>query len=285
MATKITVDDTEITIMTVDEKDFISLTDMLKAKDGDFFISDWLRNRNTVEFLGIWEQIHNPDFNYGEFAIIRSQAGLNNYKISVKEWVEKTNAIGLRATAGRYGGTYAYKDIAFEFGMWISPQFKIYLIKEFDRLKEEEQARLGWDIKRNLAKINYRVHTEAIKENLIPPELTVQQRGFVYASEADVLNMALFGITAKKWREKNPDAKGNIRDYAEISQLVCLSNLESLNAVFIHEGLSQSDRLRKLNAVAITQMKTLTEDVGVTKFEAANSKRKSLPEPKDGDVR
>jgi len=256
---------------------------MLKAKDGDFFISDWLRNRNTVEFLGIWEQIHNPDFNYGEFAIIRSQAGLNNYKISVKEWVEKTNAIGLRATAGRYGGTYAYKDIAFEFGMWISPQFKIYLIKEFDRLKEEEQARLGWDIKRNLAKINYRVHTEAIKENLIPPELTVQQRGIVYASEADVLNMALFGTTAKKWREKNPDAKGNIRDYAEISQLVCLSNLESLNAVFIHEGLSQSDRLRKLNAVAITQMKTLTEDVGVTKFEAANSKRKSLPKPKDSD--
>jgi hypothetical protein len=285
MAIKIMVDDTEITVLTIDEKDFISLTDMLKAKDGEFFISDWLRNRNTVEFLGIWEQIHNPDFNYGEFAIIKSQAGLNNYKISVKEWVEKTNAIGLRATAGRYGGTYAYKDIAFEFGMWISPQFKIYLIKEFDRLKEEEQARIGWDIKRNLAKINYRVHTEAIKENLIPPELTAQQRGIVYANEADVLNMALFGITAKKWREKNPDAKGNIRDYAEISQLVCLSNLESLNAVFIHEGLAQSERLRKLNAVAITQMKTLIEDMGIAKLEAANSKRKSLPDPKDGDER
>jgi len=282
MATKIMVDDTEITVLSIDEKDFISLTDMLKAKDGEFFISDWLRNRNTVEFLGVWEQIHNPDFNYGEFAIIRSQAGLNNYKISVKEWVQKTNAIGLKATAGRYGGTYAYKDIAFEFGMWISPQFKIYLIKEFDRLKEEEQARLGWDIKRNLAKINYRVHTEAIKENLIPPELTPQQRSIVYASEADVLNMALFGTTAKKWRDKNPDAKGNIRDYADISQLVCLSNLESLNAVFIHEGLSQSDRLKKLNAVAISQMKTLTEDMGVTKLEAIDNKRKSLTNGKDG---
>ena len=172
MNSKLIVHGTEIAVTTIDDKDYISLTDMLKAKDGDFFISDWLRNRNTVEFLGIWEQIHNPDFNYGEFAAIRSQAGLNSYKLSVKEWVEKTHAIGLRAKAGRYGGTYAYKDIAFEFGMWISPEFKIYLIKEFERLKAEEMKQLGWDIKRNLAKINYRIHTDAIKENLIPPELS-----------------------------------------------------------------------------------------------------------------
>ena len=186
---KIVVNGAEITVTTIEDKDYISLTDMLKAKDGDFFISDWLRNRNTVEFLGIWEQIHNPNFNYGEFATIRSQAGLNSYKLSVKEWVEKTNAIGLRAKAGRYGGTYAYKDIAFEFGMWISPEFKIYLIKEFERLKSEEMKQLGWDIKRNLAKINYRIHTDAIKENLIPPELSARQISLVYANEADVLNM------------------------------------------------------------------------------------------------
>ena len=269
MANKLTVSDTQITILTIDDKDYISLTDMIKAKDGDFFISDWLRNRNTVEFLGVWEQIHNPDFNYGEFAIVKSQAGLNSYKLSVKEWVEKTNAIGLRATAGRYGGTYAYKDIAFEFGMWISPQFKIYLIKEFDRLKAEEQSRLGWDIKRNLAKINYRVHTDAIKENLIPPELSAYQRSIVYASEADVLNMALFGITAKAWRDKNPEQKGNIRDHANVSQLVCLSNLESLNAVFINEGKPQSERLAKLNAVAISQMRILLEDEGIKRLPTA----------------
>ena len=270
--TKVIVDNTEITILKVQDKDYISLTDMIKAKDGDFFISDWLRNRNTAEFLGIWEQIHNPDFNYGEFAIIRSQAGLNNYKISVKEWVKKTNAIGLRATAGRYGGTYAYKDIAFEFGMWISPQFKIYLIKEFERLKEEEQRRLGWDIKRNLAKINYRVHTDAIKENLIPPQHTANQKNVIYASEADIQNMALFGMTAKEWRDKNPDLKGNIRDYADVSQLVCLSNLESLNAVFINDGMAQSERLSKLNAVAINQMQILTDDPSVVKLEAKNTK-------------
>lgn len=264
---KLIVDDTAITVLKIEDKDYISLTDMIKAKDGDFFISDWLRNRNTVEFLGIWEQIHNPDFNYGEYAIIRSQAGLNSYKISVKEWVSKTNAIGLRASAGRYGGTYAYKDIAFEFGMWISPQFKIYLIKEFERLKEEEQQRLGWDIKRNLAKINYRVHTDAIKENLIPPQLTAGQKNNIYASEADVLNMALFGMTAKEWRDKNPELKGNIRDYADVSQLVCLSNMESLNAVFINDGMPQAERLSKLNAVAISQMQILTDDNRIAKLE------------------
>jgi len=282
MSKKLLVNDTEITILAVDDKDYISLTDMMKAKEGGFFSSSWLRNRNTIEFLGVWEQIHNPDFNCIEFDIIKSQAGLNNFMISVKEWVEKTNAIGLKATAGRYGGTYAYKDIAFEFGMWISPQFKIYLIKEFDRLKEEEQAKLGWDIKRNLAKINYRIHTDAIKLNLIPPELTAIQRNIVYASEADVLNMALFGITAKGWRETNPELKGNIRDYANVSQLVCLSNLESLNAVLINEGIPQPERLAKLNAVAINQMKILLEDVGVKRLPSARIATKSKSEQYGG---
>jgi len=257
---KIIVQGTEINIMSVNDEDFISLTDMIKAKDGDFFISDWLRNRNTVEFLGIWERIHNPVFNYGEFAIIKSQAGLNSYKISVREWVEKTGAIGLKATAGRYGGTYAHKDIAFEFGMWISAEFKIYLIKEFQRLKDEELQQLGWDIRRNLTKINYHIHTDAIKENLVPVTLTAAQINLLYATEADVLNVALFGKTAKQWRDENPDIKGNIRDYADISQLVCLSNLENLNAHFIKEGLSQGDRLKKLNETAIYQMKLLTSD-------------------------
>ncbi len=267
MAKKINVKNTEITIISVNDEDYISLTDMLKAKDGDFFISDWLRNRNTVEFLGIWERIYNPNFNYGEYAIIRNQAGLNNYKISVKEWAAKTNAIGLKAKAGRYGGTYAHKDIAFEFGMWISAEFKIYLIKEFQRLKDEEQKQLGWDIKRNLAKINYRIHTDAIKENLIPPKLTSRQIKLVYASEADILNMALFGMTAGQWRDANSDKKGNIRDYANVSQLVCLSNLENLNALFINEVIPQSKRLAKLNQVAIQQMKLLTDDSGVKKLE------------------
>lgn len=265
--TKIEVKGTEISVITINNEDYISLTDMLKAKDGDFFIADWLRNRNTVEFLGIWERIYNPDFNYGEFAIIRNQAGLNSYKISVKEWVAKTNAIGLKATAGRYGGTYAHKDIAFEFGMWISAEFKIYLIKEFQRLKDQEFKQLGWDIRRNLSKINYRIHTDAIRENLIPPELTKAQANLVYASEADVLNMALFGMTAKDWRDANPDKKGNIRDYADVSQLVCLSNLENLNAIFIKDNMPQGERLVRLNQIAIHQMKLLTEDTGIKKLE------------------
>ena len=258
---KINVEGKEITIILDNEKEYISLTDMLKAKDGDFFISDWLRNRNTVEYLGIWESVYNSNFNYGEFAIIKSQAGLNSYKLSVKEWVEKTNAIGLKATAGRYGGTYAHPDIAFEFGMWISPQFKIYLIKEFQRLKDEENNRLklDWNLQRTLAKVNYHIHTDAIKENLIPKEITKQQAGLVYANEADLLNTALFGITAKEWRESNPDIKGNMRDDATIEQLVVLSNLESINALLIQQGLSQSNRLIELNKVAITQMKSLME--------------------------
>jgi len=264
--TKIEVIGNKIEILKIKEKDYISLTDMIKAKDGDFFISDWLRNRNTIEFLGIWERVNNPSFNYGEFAIIRSQAGLNSYKLSVKEWVEKTNAIGLMAKPGRYGGTYAYKDIAFEFGMWISAEFKVYLILEFQRLKEEEQIKLGWDIKRNLTKINYRIHTDAIKENLIPKKLTDKQASSIYASEADVLNITLFGQTAKEWRDSNPNSTGNIRDYADVTQLVCLANLETLNAHLINEGLTQKERLRKLNIVAIHQMELLTKDPGIDKF-------------------
>ena len=264
---KLSVLGTEITTLKIQQDDFISLTDMLQAKDGNFFISDWLRNRNTIEYLGIWEQIHNPDFNYGEFAIIKSMAGLNNYKISVKEWVEKTRAIGLLAKAGRYGGTYAHKDIAFEFGMWISAEFKLYLIKEFQRLKELEKEQLDWDIRRNLSKINYRIHTDAIKQNLIPEQLTSQQVSAIYANEADVLNMALFGQTANQWREDNPEKKGNIRDYANVSQLVCLANLETLNAFFIKSGLPQNERVQILNRTAISQMEILVRDHSVARME------------------
>ena len=253
------VDNQIINYFKIADEDYISLTDMLKSKDGEFFISDWLRNRNTIEFLGIWEEIHNPNFNYGEFAIIKSYAGLNSYKISVKEWVAKTNAIGIISKAGRYGGTYAHKDIAFEFGMWISPKFKLLLIKEFEKLKQLEQKQLGWNAKRELSKINYRIHTDAIKKNLIPSKLTKEQINIVYSEEADVLNMALFGITAKKWKSKNPDKVGNIRDYASIDELICLSNLENLNSVFINDGLNQSERLKRLNSIAISQMKILSE--------------------------
>jgi len=265
---KIQVEGKEITILFDNEKEYISLTDMLKAKDGDFFISDWLRNRNTVEYLGIWESVYNPDFNYGEFAIIKSQAGLNRYKLSVKEWVEKTNAIGLKATAGRYGGTYAHPDIAFEFGMWISPQFKVYLIKEFQRLKSEENDRLKleWNLQRTLAKVNYHIYTDAIKENLIPQEITKQQASFVYANEADLLNVALFGITSKEWRDSHPDKCGNIRDNATLEQLVVLSNMESINALLLRQGLTQNERLIQLNRVAITQMKSLLESNAIKKL-------------------
>ena len=254
---KITVKDTEVNVVKVNGEDYICLTDMLQAKDGDFFITDWLRNRNTLEFIGIWEKVYNPDFNYGEFAIIKNQSGLNRFKISVKECVARTNAISLQAKAGRYGGTYAHKDIAFEFAMWISPEFKIYIVKEFQRLKAEEQRLLGWSAKRELSKINYRIHTDAIKQNLIPAEVTKAQATIIYANEADVLNVAMFGMTAKQWREANPELKGNIRDYASVNELICLSNMESLNAVFIEQGLPQSDRLIKLNQIAIHQMSIL----------------------------
>ena len=262
---KIIVKDSEVTVIRLNGEDFICITDMLKAKDGDFFISDWLRNRNTLEYLGIWERIYNPNFNYGEFATIRSGSGLNSFKISVKEFVSRTNAIGLRAQAGRYGGTYAHKDIAFEFGMWISPEFKIYLVREFQKLKEQEQKQLGWSAQRELSKVNYHIHTHAIKQNLIPQELTNDQISIIYASEADVLNVALFGITAKQWRDTHPALKGNIRDYATINELICLSNMENLNAVFINEGLPQSERLVKLNQIAIQQM-CILENVGGRRF-------------------
>lgn len=256
----INVRGTEIAVIQREGQDYISLTDMLKAKDGDFFISDWLRNRNTVEFLGIWENVHNPRFNSGEFAVIKSQAGLNSYKLSVKEWVEKTNAIGLRATAGRYGGTFAHHDIAFEFGMWISPEFKVYLIKEFQRLKEDESRRLSlaWNLNRTLAKINYRIHTDAIQAHLIPAEVTPKQASITYANEADLLNVALFGQTAREWRDANPDKDGNIRDHATLEQLLVLANIENMNAEFIHMELPQGERLKRLNAIAIRQMQTLT---------------------------
>ena len=254
---KIKVEDTEIRIIQINDNDYISLTDMLRAKDGEYFFYNWLRNRNTIEFLGIWEKVYNPNFNSVEFDRIKSQAGLNSFRLSSKEWTESTHAIGIVSKTGRYGGTYAHKDIAMEFAMWISPEFKVYLIREFQRLKEDEQKLLGWSAKRELSKINYRIHTDAIKQNLIPSELTNQQANIIYANEADVLNMALFGITAAQWRETNPNKKGNIRDYATINQLICLSNMENLNAVFIEQGIPQKERLIKLNQIAIQQMKIL----------------------------
>ena len=223
----------------------------------DDLIRNWLRNRNTLEFLGIWEQLNNQDFNPVEFDGIKNQAGLNSFTLTPKQWIEKTSAIGLISKAGRYGGTYAHKDIAFEFASWVSVEFKLYLIKEFQRLKEQERQTLGWDIRRNIAKINYRIHTDAIKEHLIPKKLSKVQTTQVYASEADILNLVLFGMTAAEWRKANPEKKGNIRDYAEIIQLVCLSNLENLNALFIADGISQKERLERLNRIAIHQMTIL----------------------------
>ena len=256
---KLIVNDTEINVSKINDEDYICITDMLKAKDGDFFVTDWLRNRNTLEYIGTWESVYNPDFNFEEFSKITNRAGLNSFKISVKDFVERTGAISITAKAGRYGGTYAHKDIAFEFAMWISPQFKIYIIKEFQRLKNEEQKQLGWSAKRELAKINYRIHTDAIKNNLIPEQLTAKQTSIIYADEADVLNVALFGKTAKQWREENPDTKGNIRDYASMNELICLSNLENINAVLINEKVPQSERLLKLNKIAIHQISVLQE--------------------------
>lgn len=255
---KIKVQDTEITIVTYNEKDYISLTDMVRnIENGLALIEKWLRNKNTIEFLGIWEEMYNPDFNSPEFEGIKNEAGLNRFVLSVKQWVEKTNSRGIIAKAGRYGGTYAHKDIAFEFASWVSPQFKLYLLKEFQRLKEQEQTQIGWSAKRELSKINYHIHTNAIKQNLIPSKVTPAQICIIYANEADVLNVALFGMTAKQWRENNSDCKGNIRDYATINELICLSNMESLNAVFIEQGMPQSERLIKLNQIAIQQMSIL----------------------------
>ncbi len=220
-------------------------------------------NKNTIEFLGIWKMLNNPDFKPVEFDGFKKQAGLNSFTLTPKQWIEQTNAVGLVSKRGRYGGTYAHKDIAFEFASWVSVEFKLYLIKEFQRLKDQERQQLGWDIRRNLTKINYRIHTDAIKENLIPPELSKSQINYIYATEADILNMALFGMTAADWRKSNPDKKGNIRDYADVSQLVCLANLENLNALFINEGLSQEIRLERLNKIAIQQMRILIDDTGI----------------------
>jgi hypothetical protein len=257
---KLIVRGTEVSIQwNMERDDYISLTDIAKVKDSDnprYIIQNWMRNRNTIEFLGVWESLYNPNFNRVEFDAFRSQAGLNSFVMTPQKWIDATAAIGIVSKAGRYGGTYAHKEIAFEFASWISVEFKLYLVKEFERLKAEEMRRFGWDIKRNLAKINYRIHTDAIKENLIPPELSAKHISLVYASEADVLNMALFGMTAKEW----PELKGNIRDYANVSQLVCLANLENLNAVFISEGMPQTERLARLNAIAISQMQVLTQD-------------------------
>ena len=257
------------------EDDYICITDIAKYKesnDANDIIRNWLRNRNTIEFLGIWEQLNNPDFKPVEFDGFKKEAGLNSFTMSPKKWIDSTNSIGLIAKSGRYGGTYAHKDIAFEFASWVSVEFKLYLIKEFQRLKDQELKQLGWDIKRNLTKMNYKIHTDAIKENLIPKELTTKQINFVYASEADILNIALFGKTAKHWRDENPKLKGNIRDDADVNQLVCLANLESLNAHFIHEGLSQSIRVQKLNEVAIHQMKILTKDMNMKKLKNRSNK-------------
>ena len=261
---KITVQDTEITVVAYNDNDYISLTDMANAKNSESraadIIKNWMRNRYTIEFLGTWEMIHNPNFKVVEFDHFKMQAGLPSFVLSASEWIERTNAIGRGVRKGRYGGTYAYKDIAFEFGTAISVPFKLYLIEEFQHLKEKEQAQLGWTAKRELSKINYRIHTDAIRQHLIPAEVTAKQASVIYANEADVLNVAMFGMTAKMWREQNPELKGNIRDYASVNELICLSNMENLNAVFIDQGIPQGERLVKLNQIAIQQMRVLEDD-------------------------
>lgn len=252
----------DIGIYTQDfENEFISLTDIARYKSDDptAVIQNWMRNRDVIEFLGLWERLHNPDFNPLEFEGFRKEAGLNAFTMSPSRWIEATNAKGLVAMAGRYGGTYARTDIAFEFASWISVEFKLYLVKEFQRLKEEEQKLIGWSVKRELSKLNYRIHTDAIKQNIVPEEIDAYHKSLIYAEEADVLNVAMFGMTAKEWRDANPDKKGNIRDYATINELICLSNMENLNAVFINDGMPQTERLVKLNQVAIQQMKVLEE--------------------------
>ncbi len=270
MADKISVQGNEIRIISREQEDYISLTDIAKYRNKEdpfAIINNWMRSRSTIDFLGLWEKLSNPDFKPLEFERFRSEAGSNYFVLSPQRWIEFTHAIGIVSKSGRYGGTYAHKDIAFEFATWISSEFKLYLIKEFQRLKDQELKQLGWDIRRNLAKINYRIHTDAIKENLVPPELSARETNLVYATEADVLNMALFGMTAKDWRDKHPGRKGNIRDDADVSQLVCLSNLENLNALFIRENAPQPERLRKLNQIAIQQMRLLTDNPSVKRLE------------------
>lgn len=262
---KINIDDSEISVIFgLHDEDYICLTDMVKAGDNsdrtNIVIQNWMRRKDTISYLGVWENLHNPDFKSIEFDAIKNASGTNRFILTAKEWIERTGAIGIIAKSGRYGGTYAHKDIAYHFGMWLSPEFNLLVVKEFQRLKEEEQKALGWSAKRELAKINYHIHTDAIKEHLVPQEIDTYHRSLIYANEADVLNVALFGMTAKEWRDAHPEDKGNIRDYATINQLICLSNMENLNAVFIHEGMPQSERLQKLNQIAIQQM-TVLENV------------------------
>ena len=278
----IIVKGTEVSIASRHEQDYIALTDMVKNFDGGgALIEQWLKNKDTVLFLGVWEQLNNPDFNSLEFEGIRNEAGRNSFFLSAKKWIEATGAVGIYAKAGRYGGTYAHKDIAFEFGSWLSPEFKLYLIKEFQRLKDEESRTMAleWNFQRTLAKVNYKIHTDAIRDRLVPPRVTRQQAGTIYATEADLLNVALFGVTAAQWRQANPEQAGNMRDAAMLEQLVVLSNLESINAVLIHQGLNSSDRLTQLNEIAITQMRSL---VGVNAIKrlgipATSQKKGSKP--------
>ncbi|HLW63223.1 MAG TPA: KilA-N domain-containing protein [Flavobacterium sp.] len=263
------VNEATIAVIHQNETDYISLTDMtVSFKEGSGLIGKWITNKNTLEYLGVWEKINNQNFNYPEFGVIGQEAGTNRFMMSVGQWIDRTKAIGMLVKAGRYGGTYAHKDIAFHFAMWLSPEFQIYLVNEFQRLKDDENNRLKleWNLQRTLAKVNYQIHTDAIKENLIPKEITKQQASFVYANEADLLNVALFGITAKEWREHNSDKKGNIRDFATLEQLVVLSNMESINALLIGQGLPQSERLIQLNKVAINQMKSLLESKAIKKL-------------------
>lgn len=267
----INVKGTEIVVISSHERDFISITDIARHKDSihtDSIIQNWMRNRNTIELLGFWEMLYNPDFKPLEFEGFRKQAGLNSFVMTPKKWIETTNAVGIISKPGRYGGTFAHRDIALEFASWISIEFKLFLLKEFQRLKTDENDRLKleWNLQRILAKVNYHIHTDAIKEHLIPKTLSKEKINFVYADEADMLNMALFGMTAKQWREANPKAEGNIRDAATIEQLVVLSNMESINAVLIHQGLKQSERLQQLNGIAITQMKSLVSNSQIRKL-------------------
>ena len=273
---KIIIHEKEISIISQNREDYISLTDMAKSQMQEVIIIKWLSLKNTIEYLGEWEALYNPDFNYTEFGTIKNSAGSNNFVLSAKQWIEHTGAIGITAKAGRYGGTFAHKDIAFHFGMWISPKFQLLLVKEYQRLKADENDRLKleWNLQRTLAKVNYHIHTDAIKEKLIPSELTKTQISFVYANEADLLNVALFGKTAVQWRSENPTADGNIRDYANLEQLVVLSNLESINAVLIRQGLIQSERLFQLNQIAITQMTSLVNAKGLQSINKLTPKSK-----------
>src|SRR5574344_982591 len=275
MTTGITlhVNASELTVISHQNIDYICLTDMtVSFREGSGLIGNWITNKNTLEYLGVWEKVNNPSFNYLEFGVIGQEAGTNRFIMSVGQWINRTKAVGMLVKSGRYGGTYAHKDIAFHFAMWLSPEFQIYLVNEFQRLKNEENDRLKleWNLQRTLAKVNYQIHTDAIKENLIPKEITKQQAGIVYANEADLLNVALFGITAKEWRDTKADInrRANLRDYATLEQLVVLSNMESINALLIRQGLTQSERLIQLNKVAITQMQSLLESNSLKRLNA-----------------